>query len=74
MTYRFTGKDKKGNAVEPLPGLPLEASDRDFNEALREREAVEGEGFANAVRNGGLYEHVREEKDDKTPARNAEEG
>lgn len=74
MTYRFTGKDKSGNAVEPLPGIPLEASDKDFNEALHEREASEGEGFASAVRSSGLYEHVREEKDDKTPARTAEEG
>lgn len=73
MTYRFTGKNKSGDAVEPLPGLPLEASDKDFNEALREREAAEGEGFAAAVRSSGMYEHVREEKDDK-PARNAEEG
>lgn len=71
--YRFTGKNKQGTDVEPIPGLPLEASDKDFNEALREREAVEGEGFAQAVRSGGLYEHVREEKDDK-PARTAEEG
>lgn len=73
MTYRFTGKNKSGDAVEPLPGLPLEASDKDFNEALREREAVEGEGYAAAVRSGGLYEHTSD-KDDKTSARNAEEG
>lgn len=62
MTYRFTGKDKNGNPVEPLPGVPLEASDKDFNERLRELEEREGEGFASAVRASGLYEHVREEK------------
>ena len=59
--YRFTGKDKNGTAVEPLPGLPLEASDRDFNEALREYEAQHGEGSANAVRKSDLYEHIKDE-------------
>lgn len=63
--YRFTGKDKNGNAVEPIPGVPLAASDKDFNEKLRELEATEGEGFAQAVRSSGLYEHVQEHKDEK---------
>lgn len=68
MTYRFTGKNKDGVAVEPLPGLPLEASDRDFNEALREYAAFTGDEDAPAaVKASGLYEHVNEAA--TTPAR-----
>lgn len=62
MTYRFTGTDKNGNLVEPLNGLPFVASDKDFNERLKEREAIEGEGYAQAVRSSGIYEHVPDEK------------
>lgn len=35
MTWRFTGKNKHGDAVEPIPGLPLEASDADFAAAVK---------------------------------------
>jgi len=62
MPYRFTGKTKDGHEVQPFPGIPLESSDREFNEALREYEALHGEGSAAAVRATGLYEHVKDEE------------
>lgn len=75
--YRFTGKDKNGNAVEPLAGLPLEADDKTFREAVEAYEAqfedrvVEGKvavAAKGSVMRSGLYEHITEPKEDK-PAR-----
>lgn len=58
--YRFTGINKSGHSVQPFPGIPLESSDKEFAEALREFEALNGEGNAEAIRKSGLYEHVSE--------------
>lgn len=68
--WRFVG-DKKG--LEPLPGLPLEAPDEEFEEAVKRFEAQFGDrSFPDpehpnktltlkakgSVERSGLYEHV----------------
>ena len=55
--------------LEPLPGLPLEASDADFKKAVEAYEA-EREGAKGSVAKSGIYEHV----EDKKAASAAEEG
>lgn len=60
--WKFVG-DTKG--LEPLPGIPLESSDADFEEALK----AYGDGTdeeAKAVKASGLYKH--EQTKDKAPA------
>lgn len=88
MTYRFTGKDKNGTAVEPLPGLPLEADDKTFREAVDAYEAqfedrvvrdadgkvVETVAAKGSVMRSGMYEHTPDAKAKDEKAAPAEEG
>lgn len=67
MTWKFTGKNKHGDATEPLPGLPLESSEHDFNDALRQVYGDANGTEARAVKASGLYEHVSDK-----PAESAE--
>lgn len=55
--WRFVG-DQKG--LEPLPGIPLEASDEDFEAAVKAYEASFGDETAGSVKTSGLYEHVKD--------------
>jgi hypothetical protein len=57
MSWKFVG-DKLGKV--PLPGVPLEATDAQFNAALKEYEALNGEGTGAAVKASGLYEQTKE--------------
>ena len=46
-----------GEGIEPIPGIPLEADDDDFNVAVAAYEA----GFEDAdgaVKRSGLYKHI----------------
>jgi len=63
--YRFTGKNANGDPVEPLPGLPLEAADKDFNACRDAYDAFNGQGAFEAVKKSGLYQHT---PDAKAPA------
>lgn len=54
MTWKFVG-EKKG--LEPLPGLPLEASDAEWKDAMDAYEANGHEGQRKAVEASGLYRH-----------------
>lgn len=48
--WKFTGKNQHGDASEPLPGLPLEASDSEFAAAAQ----ALGHDLA-ALKASGLY-------------------
>lgn len=61
--WKFVG-DKKG--LEPLPGLPLEASDAEWKARMDEYEANGHPEARKAIEASGLYQH------DKTPAAPAE--
>lgn len=54
MTWKFVG-EKKG--LEPLPGLPLEASDAEWKDALTAYEANGHPNERKAVEASGLYQH-----------------
>jgi len=65
MTWKFVGSEK---GLEPLPGIPLEASDSDFEAAVAVYEAqfpdfVTAEGVAisakGSVKASGLYAKVK---------------
>jgi len=64
MTWKFVG-DKKG--LMPLAGVPLEATDAEFNAAMKDYEALHGDGSAAAVKASGLYENTKEAA--STPAK-----
>ncbi len=53
MTYKFDAS--KG--LEPIPGIPLEAADADFEASV---ERVEGKDALDAVK--ALYIHIRDAK------------
>ncbi len=70
--WRFVG-DEKG--LEPIPGLPLEASDEDFAAAVAVYEAQFGDRTfvdekgetvvleaAGSVSRSGLYEHISDRR------------
>lgn len=57
MTWKFVGHEK---GLEPLPGLPLVATDVDFDEALKTYEALNGDGASAAVKASGLYQQTKE--------------
>ena len=57
MTWKFVG-DKKG--LEPLTGLPVEASDKDFTARREAYDAFNGAGAFEAAKK--LYEHIPEGK------------
>lgn len=61
MSWKFTGNDKNGTEVEPIPGLPFEATDEAFESALKRYEQ-QYPGGAAAVKASGLYEHITPKK------------
>lgn len=69
--WRFVG-DQKG--LEPIPGLPLEASDEDFEAAVALYEAQFGPEGAGSVAASGLYKHVKDAARVKPEAASEEEG
>lgn len=55
MTWKFVGNLK---GLEPLPGLPLEATDAEWRDAMAVYEANGHEGERKAVEASGLYLHT----------------
>lgn len=56
MPWKFVSTDR-----EPLPGIPLEADDREFNAAVEAYEAQYGPEAKGSVKRSGLYAHVAAE-------------
>lgn len=52
--WRFVGQEQ---GKLPIPGLPLEASDDDFEAAVERYEARFGPEGKGAVKRSGLYRH-----------------
>lgn len=55
MTYKYDPK----SGLEPIPGIPLEAADADFEAAVKR---VEGAKALDAIKASGIYVHVNDAK------------
>lgn len=65
--WRFVGNQK---GLEPIPGLPLEASDEDFEAAVQVYEAQFSDPAAiGSVKASGLYKHSNDRR--REPAEEA---
>lgn len=64
MTWRFVGADEDRHPkLLPLPGIPLVASDDDFEEAVKRYEGRYGPEARGAVKRSGLYKQDKPEKE-----------
>lgn len=61
MAWKFVSTE-----WQPLPGIPLEATDKDFDAAVEQYEAQFGPDGKGSVKKSGLYKHVA--ADQLTPA------
>lgn len=56
MAWKFVGFEK---GFEPLPGIPLECTDEEFESAVAAYEARFGKDAKGSVVKSGLYEKVK---------------
>lgn len=57
MAWKFVSTDR-----EPLPGIPLEAEDKEFDAAVAIYEAQFGDEGKGSVKKSGLYKRVGKEE------------
>lgn len=71
MAWKFVG-DLIG--LEPLPGIPLEAEDAEFDEAVDAYESQFGDEGKGSVKASKLYERVAKSELTQPPAEATDEG